>query len=73
MIMEQSEDLRPVPLSARKAKLSSLLARKHAAIVFDEYTDEEGATVFRHACKLRAEPPFRPQTPDSGARVAGSI
>jgi ATP-dependent DNA ligase len=41
--MEQSEDLRPVPLSARKAKLSSLLARKHAAIVYDEYTDEEGA------------------------------
>jgi bifunctional non-homologous end joining protein LigD len=49
------EDLRPLPLSARKAKLAKLLARKPAGIVFNEHTDEDGATVFRHACKLGLE------------------
>jgi hypothetical protein len=46
------EELRPVPLSARKAKL---LAGKPAGIVFNEHTDEDGAVVFRHACKLGFE------------------
>jgi bifunctional non-homologous end joining protein LigD len=49
------EDLRPLPLSARKAKLARLLARKPAGIVFNEHTDEDGAPVFRHACKLGGE------------------
>ncbi len=49
------EDLRPMPLSARKAKLARLLARKPVGIVFNEHTEEDGATVFRHACKLGFE------------------
>jgi bifunctional non-homologous end joining protein LigD len=49
------EDLRPLPLSSRKAKLARLLARKPAGILFNEHTDEEGVTVFRHACKLGLE------------------
>jgi bifunctional non-homologous end joining protein LigD len=49
------EDLRPLPLSARKAKLARLLARKPVGIVFNEHTEEDGATVFRHACKLGFE------------------
>jgi bifunctional non-homologous end joining protein LigD len=49
------EDLRPLPLSARKAKLARLLARKPAEIVFNEHTDEDGATVFRHACATGLE------------------
>jgi bifunctional non-homologous end joining protein LigD len=49
------EDLRPLPLGARKAKLARLLARKPAGIIFNEHTDEDGATVFRHACKLGLE------------------
>ena len=48
-------DLRPLPLSDRKAKLARLLARKPAGIVLNEHTDEDGATVFRHACKLGLE------------------
>ena len=48
-------DLRPLPLSDRKAKLARLLARKPAGIVLNEHTDEDGATVFRHACKLGFE------------------
>jgi bifunctional non-homologous end joining protein LigD len=49
------EDLRLLPLGERKAKLARLLARKPAGIVFNEHTDEDGATVFRHACKLGFE------------------
>jgi hypothetical protein len=44
-----------VPLSARKAKLAKLLARKPAGIVFNEHTEEDGAVVFWHACKLGFE------------------
>jgi ATP-dependent DNA ligase len=36
------EDLRPLPLSERKAKL---LARAPAGIVFNEHTDEDGAVI----------------------------
>jgi bifunctional non-homologous end joining protein LigD len=49
------KDLRPLPLSERKAKLARLLASAPVAIVFNEHTDEDGATVFRHACKLGLE------------------
>jgi bifunctional non-homologous end joining protein LigD len=49
------EDLRPLPLSARKAKLAKLLGRKPAGIVFNEHTEVDGALVFRHACKLGFE------------------
>ncbi len=45
-------NLRGLPLSDSKAKLGRLLARKPAGIVLNEHTDEEGAVVFRHACKL---------------------
>jgi ATP-dependent DNA ligase len=50
-------DLRPLPLGDRKAKLAKLLARKPiaSAIVYNEHTDEDGAIVFRHACKLGLE------------------
>jgi bifunctional non-homologous end joining protein LigD len=49
------EDLRPRPLGERKARLAKLLAPRAIAIVFNEHTDEDGATVFRHACKLGLE------------------
>ncbi len=49
------EDLRPLPLGERKAKLAKLLARSRTGIVFNEHTDQDGATVFRHACKLGLE------------------
>jgi ATP-dependent DNA ligase len=47
--------LRPRPLSDRKAKLVQLLTRAPAGIVYNEHTDQDGATVFRHACKLGFE------------------
>ena len=49
------KDLRPMPLSERRAKLARLLARAPAGIVFNEHTEEDGAVVFRHACKLGLE------------------
>jgi bifunctional non-homologous end joining protein LigD len=49
------EDLRPLPLSQRKPHLARLLSRARAGIALNEHTDENGATVFRHACKLRLE------------------
>ena len=48
-------DLRPLPLGERKAKLARLLAGKPVAIGYNEHTDEDGATVFRHACKFGLE------------------
>jgi hypothetical protein len=46
---------RPLPLGERKAKLARLLARAPAGIVHNEHTEEDGAVVFRHACKLGFE------------------
>jgi bifunctional non-homologous end joining protein LigD len=44
-----------LPLCDRKAKLARLLARAPAGIAFNEHTDEDGAMVVRHACKLGPE------------------
>jgi bifunctional non-homologous end joining protein LigD len=49
------EDLRPLTLGEHKKRLAKLLARKPAGILLNEHTDEDGATVFRHACKLGFE------------------
>jgi ATP-dependent DNA ligase len=50
-----AEELRPLPLGERKAKLARLLARKAAGIMLNEHTDGDGGTVFRRACKLGFE------------------
>jgi bifunctional non-homologous end joining protein LigD len=55
LLEHDGEDLRPRPLSDRKARLARLLARVPAGIEFNEHTDEDGATVFRHACKIGLE------------------
>jgi bifunctional non-homologous end joining protein LigD len=49
------EDLRPLPLRQRKPRLARLLARARAGIALNEHTDEDGAVVFRNACKLGLE------------------
>jgi bifunctional non-homologous end joining protein LigD len=49
------EDLRPLPLGKRKARLARLLARAQAGIAINEHTDEDGAVVFLHACKMGLE------------------
>jgi bifunctional non-homologous end joining protein LigD len=62
------KDLRPLPLGERKARLARLLAGSTAGIVFNEHTDEDGLTVFQHACRFglegivskRLSAPYRP-------------
>jgi bifunctional non-homologous end joining protein LigD len=49
------EDPRPLPLGERKAKLAKLLARAPPGIELNAHTDEDGATVFRHACAMGLE------------------
>jgi bifunctional non-homologous end joining protein LigD len=44
------KDLRPLALGDAR-----MLGRAPAAILFNEDTDEDGAVVFRHACKLGLE------------------
>jgi bifunctional non-homologous end joining protein LigD len=55
LLEHDGKDLRALPLDKRKAKLARLLARAPVGIAFNEHTDEDGATVFRHACKLGLE------------------
>jgi len=49
------KDLRLLPLGERKARLTRLLAGSAAGIVFNEHTDEDGPTVFQHACRFGLE------------------
>ena len=49
------EDLRPLPLGKRKDRLARLLARVRAGIAINEHTDEDGAVVFLHACRMGLE------------------
>jgi bifunctional non-homologous end joining protein LigD len=51
----EREDLRPLMLGKRKVRLARLLARAPPGIELDEHTDEDGATVFRHACAMGLE------------------
>jgi bifunctional non-homologous end joining protein LigD len=48
------EDLRSLPLLDR-AKLARLLVRSRSGIVFNDHTDDDGAAVFQHACKMGLE------------------
>jgi bifunctional non-homologous end joining protein LigD len=49
------EDLRPVMLGKRKARLARLLVRAPPGIEINEHTDIDGAAVFRHACAMGLE------------------
>jgi bifunctional non-homologous end joining protein LigD len=49
------EDLRPLPLRERKARLEKLLSRSRTGIVFNEHTDQDGAAIFQQACKMGLE------------------
>ncbi|MDE1566957.1 DNA ligase D [Aquabacter sediminis] len=49
------EDLRPLPLIERKARLAALLEGQTGPLRFSSHFDESGATVLRHACRLGLE------------------
>ena len=48
-------DLRREPIETRKALLAKLLKGSHGSIVLNEHYEEDGATVFREACRLGCE------------------
>jgi ATP-dependent DNA ligase len=47
--------MRTLPLVDRKKRLTRLLGGRRLGIVLSDHTDEDGATIFRHACKLGLE------------------
>jgi bifunctional non-homologous end joining protein LigD len=49
------EDLRRQPIEERKWRLANLLHGSHLSLVLNEHFDEDGAIVFREACKLGCE------------------
>jgi bifunctional non-homologous end joining protein LigD len=49
------KDQRALPLEERKARLTDLLAPGVGGIELSEHIEADGATVFRHACKLGCE------------------
>jgi ATP-dependent DNA ligase len=49
------EDLRHLPLVDRKKHLAKLVGKMRLGIVLSEHTEEDGALVFMHACKLGLE------------------
>jgi bifunctional non-homologous end joining protein LigD len=56
LIELNGDDLRRNPLEARKASLAKVVARAGHGIWFNEHIEEEdGETVFRHACKMGLE------------------
>jgi bifunctional non-homologous end joining protein LigD len=56
LIELNGDDLRRDPLEARKARLANVVARAGHGVWFNDHIEEEdGETVFRHACKLGLE------------------
>src|SRR5438046_6864882 len=48
-------DLRREPIEKRKALLARLMRGSHLSIVLNEHFEEDGAIVFREACRLGCE------------------
>jgi bifunctional non-homologous end joining protein LigD len=55
LIELNGDDLRRDPLEVRKATLASVLARADRGIWFNDHIQDDGPTVFKHACKLGLE------------------
>jgi bifunctional non-homologous end joining protein LigD len=49
------QDLRREPIEERKALLAELLDGSHSSLVLNEHFEEDGAIVYREACKLGCE------------------
>jgi bifunctional non-homologous end joining protein LigD len=49
------QDLRALPLGDRKKWLARLLGKRRLGIVLSDHTDEDGALLFVHACRMGLE------------------
>jgi bifunctional non-homologous end joining protein LigD len=67
------EDIRGLPLRERKVRLERLLSLSRTGIVFNEHTDQDGATVFQHACKMGLEGMCRSGSPRPIGRARHGI
>jgi GNAT superfamily N-acetyltransferase len=59
------EDLRRLPLADRKKRLARLLGGRRLGIVLGDHTDEDGATIFRQACRMGLDRGHRLEATDS--------
>ena len=67
LLMVEDTDIRRLPLSERRNRLAKLLRKAKPGVRWSEHIALDGATVFRHACKLgfegivskRADAPYR--------------
>src|SRR5262245_27833590 len=55
LIELDGDDLRREPLDVRKATLRSLLVKTGPGLRWNEHIEGDGASIFRHACKLGLE------------------
>jgi bifunctional non-homologous end joining protein LigD len=56
LLEHDGNDLRDLPLHERKQRLARLLGRvKRQVICFNEHPTDDGATVFRHVCRMGLE------------------
>jgi bifunctional non-homologous end joining protein LigD len=55
LIELNGDDLRRDPLEVRKATLASVLAKAGPGIRFNEHIEDDGPSVFAHACKMGLE------------------
>jgi bifunctional non-homologous end joining protein LigD len=49
------EDVRGLPSGDRKKRMARLLAGRRVGIVLSERTADDGATIFRQACRMNLE------------------
>jgi bifunctional non-homologous end joining protein LigD len=70
-------DLRPVPLLQRKHALKSMLQDAPSALVYVDFLDADGSSVFEHACRMglegivakRVDAPYRSGRQDSWIKL----
>jgi bifunctional non-homologous end joining protein LigD len=55
LIELDGQDLRPEPLDVRKATLASVLAKAAPGLRLNVHIEDDGPTVFAHACKMGLE------------------
>jgi bifunctional non-homologous end joining protein LigD len=55
LIELNGDDLRRDPLEVRKATLRSIVAKAGLGLRFNEHLEDDGPTVFAHACKMGLE------------------
>src|SRR5215207_10366999 len=55
LLAVEGEDMRRLPLEARRERLADLLADASPALKLSEHLDGDGALIFAHACRLGLE------------------